>query len=795
LRESIRALRSGVAARRLAAATGRALALLVVLLSVPICPIWAAEAAETAGEPWTMAQAFVDRYCVDCHAGASAEAGLDLVALLSDPKAARAQPDSWQKMRQMLDFGAMPPEDVDQPDDAQRRAMVTWIDTQILALDCTGPTDPGQVTMRRLNRLEYNCTIRDLFGLDDYRGADDFPSDEVGAGFDNNADVLSLPPLLFEKLVRAAEAIAERVVPAPQLDSANPIAVTSDLQQWELSGAVQREEDRILLAGDGEAAAAVEIPSDGRYQMIIHAGAQQAGNESARLAIAVDGTTLLELTVDAPHSAGRDYLIPVAFSAGSHRVAMRLVNDYWNPNEPDPDRRDRNLWLFRLGIAGPIQHREKTPESGRILLEASYPSSEGTLAEGVERVTAQLLRRAFRRPPTEAETARYAGLVTGALAHGGTLEQGLQAVITAVLASPSFLYRIEDDAAWADLEPPYPLNDHQIATRMSYFLWSSMPDEELAAAADAGRLLDAQERSRHVLRMLDDPKSQALTTAFAHQWLNLRLLEDASPDPVRFPQFTDAMRRDMLRETELFFEEVVREDLSILDFIAGRYTFVNQRLAELYGIPGVTGDAFRRVALDGLPRRGVVTQPAVLLLTSNPTRTSPVKRGKWVMENILGTPPPDPPPNVPPLEEQSIETATVSFRQQMELHRASPVCASCHEQMDAIGFALENFDLLGRWRDREGNHPIDASGQFPSGERFSGPDELTQLLAQRSRMFATAMTRKMLTFALGRGLKHADNCVVDQIVARLEADGYRFSALVGGIVESRPFLYRNALGE
>lgn len=737
------------------------------------------------------AQDFFGKYCLDCHSQSNSEGGLNLEQY-ADVSAARQALDKWYKVRQMLDFGAMPPRDVEQPDDSLRAQIVHWIDLEVLQLDCSRPTDPGRVTMRRLNRLEYNNTVRDLFGLQDYRPADAFPSDEVGGGFDNNADVLSLPPLLFEKYVSAAEATARRVIPAP--DWKNVPSEDRKPYLFEFRGAVGNDGGRVLFSSDGEASVSLDVNAAGRYQIIVMAGAQQAGPEPARMAVDIDGHLLAELTIDAAENSLRDYVLPVSLPAGPRRISIRFTNDYWNPNDPSEGHRDRNLIVGGLKLRGPGPVEESVPEVARKFVETAYPSPGGTLADSVRAALPGLLTRTFRRPVTDEEVDRYVQLIWKTLEYGGNFEQGLQTVITGAMSSPSFLYRVEDDPSWAEQEPPYALNGYHLASRLSYFLWSTMPDDELMSAAGSGRLSDPAERERQVRRMLSDPKSESLIASFAHQWLNLRLLADASPDPAQYPQFTDAMRRDMLRETELFFQEIMREDRSILEFITGRFTYVNQRIAELYGMSGIEGEEFRRVSLDQLPRAGVVTHPGVLLLTSNPTRTSPVKRGKWVMENILGTPPPDPPPNVPPIEEAAKAAPQLSFRQQMELHRASPVCASCHEQMDAIGFAMENFDLLGRWRDKEGEHPIDASGEFPSGEKFTGPAELSQLLGTRSRMFASAMTRKMLAFALGRGLNYADTCVVEEIAAKLETSQYRFSALVLGIVESRPFLYRNAAG-
>jgi hypothetical protein len=371
--------------------------------------------------------------------------------------------------------------------------------------------------------------------------------------------------------------------------------------------------------------------------------------------------------------------------------------------------------------------------------------------------------------------------------------------------SPHFLFRVESDRdagrmrrgapiQGRDPQDPNkkrPLNDHELAVRLSYFLWSSMPDDELFRLADSGKLHQRDELEQQVRRMLKDPKSQALVQNFGAQWLNLRTLDEITPDRKRFTTFNDRLRRDMRTETEMFFAAVMREDHGILDFLDARYTFLNERLAKHYGIPGVQGDAFRRVQLTG-NRAGILTQASILTITSNPTRTSPVKRGKWVLENIFDQPPPDPPPNVPELDEKKIAAGNLSLRKQLEIHRANPVCASCHTTMDAIGFGLENFDAVGRWRDKDGKSPVDASGELPGGRKFNGPLELVAILKQRKADFAACFAKKMLTFALGRGLEYYDQCAVDQIATAAAKNDYRFSSFVLAVVKSEPFLLRRS---
>jgi hypothetical protein len=407
------------------------------------------------------------------------------------------------------------------------------------------------------------------------------------------------------------------------------------------------------------------------------------------------------------------------------------------------------------------------------------------------RIITDLARRAFRRPVASAEAAKYVALAQRAAQGEGSFEEGLAVGIQALLVSPDFLFRIERPAAAspgakADTRAYQPITQHQLATRLSYFLWSSMPDASLRRAADTGTLRRPAVLAAQVRRMLRDPRSQALAEQFGGQWLQFRALESTTRNRERFPEFEDYLRQSMRRETEMFVAHVIREDRSILDFLDARYSFMNERLARHYGIAGVSGPAFRRVDLTGTPRAGVVTQASVLTVSSYATRTSPVLRGKWILDNLLNAPPPEPPADVPNLDETAIGTAA-SMRDQMQAHRRNPTCASCHRKMDPLGFGLENFDAVGAWRTTDGNFPIDASGELPDGEEFDGPGELIAILSKQPRPFSECLTSKLLTYALGRGLEGYDRRTVKEIAARLPARKYRFSALVLEIVNSLPF--------
>ncbi len=584
----------------------------------------------------------LERFCGDCHFGEGAEGGLDFEKMMASPK---VDPfiGPWEKSYDMVRAALMPPASEDQPTPQQRREIAAWIDAQLQQLDCTVKR-PGRVTIRRLNRTEYNRTIADLVGID-FHPADDFPADDVGYGFDNIGDVLTLPPMLMEKYLRAAEEIVRRAMENPQ-------------------------------------------------------------------------------------------------------TRRRIV--FCRP--------------------GP----ELSPE------------------ECLQRILRRFATRAYRRPVREDELQRLVELVQRTRKGGATPKDALSVALQAVLVSPHFLFRVELDPPADDPDGIRPLNDYEIASRLSYFLWSTMPDERLFELASQGKLRDHDTLKKEARRMLVDPRAEALVQNFASQWLTLGRLERVERDRGRFPKFSDQLRRDMLEETLALFRYVMREDRSILEFLTADYTFVNERLARHYGIEGVQGDAFRKVALPP-QRRGVVTHASILTVTSNPTRTSPVSRGKWLMETILGTPPPPPPGNAAPLAEGKGAELLGSLRERLEQHRADPECATCHKQMDVLGFGLENFDAIGSWRTKDGRFPIDASGELPGGIRFSGPSELMMVLAEARRDdFCRGFTRKMLTYALGRGVVPEDRCTLERIRVELEQSGYRFSRLVEAIVTSDPFLYRAA---
>jgi hypothetical protein len=607
-------------------------------------------------------------HCAPCHAAPAARGGVTLTAFR--PGAVERDPIR-EKAAAAVRTGTMPPADRPPLSPAERDVLEAWFDAA--PAGGAGDAAPGErVGVRRLNRTEYNNTIRDLVGPD-LRPADDFPADDTGYGFDNNGDVLSLPPLLFEKYLTAAE----RVVDAAFRDAATR-------------------------------------------------------------------RRLLNPPPDVVPLALRKVVLPER-----DHVRNRLVLSKDDLPPPDPVGAERRR---------------------------AYP------------VLMAFADRADRRPATHDEVERLLRFVEDAVRTGEGAEHGTRVAFRAILCSPQFLFRIESGAGAAGGR----VNDFELASRLSYFLWSSTPDEELFAHAARGTLRRGNNLVRQVRRMLRDPKARALGESFAPQWLRTRGLKEFAPDPARFPDFDEPLRAAMAEETERFFDAVVREDRSVLDFLDADYTFVNERLARHYGLDGVRGDEFRRVSLAGTPRRGVVTQAAVLAVTSNPTRTSPVRRGRWLLDNILGAPPAAAPPGVEQLREAAEAGTTV--RQRMERHRTDPSCAACHAAMDPLGFGLESFDATGAARAHDGRVPIDASGVLPDGRAFDGPAGLRAVLSERRPAFARCLTEKLLTYALGRGLGRADRPAVADVARKLADNDYRFSALVLALVHSDPFQTRTGRG-
>lgn len=712
---------------------------------------------------------FLQKYCVDCH-GAGEHEGEFAFDKYRDLDALQRDRPVWTKVLQRLKSEAMPPADADQPPAEERARAVRWLDHALFYVDCGQPQDPGRVTARRLNKTEYNNTVRDLFGFE-FHPTDDFPADDTGHGFDNIADVLTVPSLLLEKYLGAAEEIAERVVRVH-----SPLYSRTRYSTKPKGNVRDQVEGKVLIVRGNTTHQSFEFPRPGQYAIRVQARLDRAGEVPAKMEVRVGTESVRTFEVKSAESL--DVLeTTIAAEQGPQRVSATLMED----------DDDQSLHVANIEVEGPLEFTDeerRTQPLVRVLPQADVSPADAARAN-----LKAFLPRAFRREVPAEECDRYVALALRSLDHGDSFDQAMSLALQAVLVSPHFLFRVEGGRRReAGVEM---LDDFALASRMSYFLWSSMPDDELVRLAGQNRLHEPDVFQAQTLRLLSDPRADALVANFAGQWLGLRTLttKDVQPDAAQFPDFDDQLRLDLWKETELFFGSVVRTNGSIYELLNGRYTFLNERLARHYGIEGVSGPEFRRVNFTAERRAGVLTQGSVLTLTSHPGRTSPVRRGQWVLTNLLGDPPPEPPPSVPALEQTQAANPTLTLRQQMERHRSDPACAACHQAMDAIGFGLENFDPVGRWRNQDGALPIDAAGALPTGETFDGPVELISILQRRKANFGRCLTEKMLTYALGRGLEWFDKCAVDEIMGRLEQDD-RFATLILGIVNSTPFQMR-----
>ena len=769
---------------------------------------------------------FLQVYCIDCHDADSREGELDLSGFDSLSSLEEGS-SSLQRVLEMVSFGAMPPHDVGQPSQGERQAFVELVDRTLFSVTCDLRPRPGKVTARRLNRSEYTYSIRDLFGTN-FNVAEGFPSDEVGAGFDNNGDVLSLSPLLMEKYLDAAELIASEVVidPAslPKLDrefASDQLLISGETQVGRFNGRFFKQDAYCWID--------FETPFEGRYRMSYSGGNSTRDSVNSRIGVFGEKGRLLafgEVKYYGGGGSSNTFHFDLELGKGQHRLFFQAIDANREPqlgvtefpsissfNESvvqsakavlsDPLKPDQRIQsdLFphmvrTIRVSGPqVIPKDALPPSHRSIVKRDARFQDGHWRDveiSASESLGPLLRRAFRRPVHQDELDRYVSLVAARTELGDTYYQGLQAAVAAILVSPKFLFRVESPSEHCvvNQDGSVSLTAFQIATRLSYFLWSSLPDEELLRVAEEGGF-DQRRFEKQLDRMLRDPKSDALAEQFAAQWLGLRNLETHEADTERFESFSDSLRKSMATETKMLFLHILRENLPITELLTADYSFLNAELAKHYKIDGVKGERFVRVSLGQSGRRGILTHGSVLTLTSYPRRTSPVLRGKWILENVLGTPPPEPPSNVPSLDESQSVSATASLRKQMEAHRSDPVCSSCHRVMDQLGFGLEEFDAVGIKRQMENtsNAFNDATGELPGGRRFTGAEELTILLGEtEARAFAKTTVHRMLTFALGRELSPEDRCIVDDIVRNTEASGYRLRDLISEVVQCRTFL-------
>ena len=751
---------------------------------------------------------FLDRYCATCHNQRLKTGGLSLAQL--DPAKPSGEPEVWEKVVRKLRTRVMPPPAAAQPPEADRLAILTSLETALDAEYANKPSPGRTDSLRRLNRTEYQNAIRDLLALD-IDAASLLPADESGHGFDN-VTVGDLPATLLNRYIAAAQKIGRLAVgSAPALQS-DTIQVAADLtQEDQLPG--------MPIGTRGGVSTSYTFPQDGEYdiQIVLARNLEGVvtGLREARpheLLVLIDREPVQTFTVQKTGDdtrADQDLKARVRVNAGPHNFAVTFVKEGSSLTDalrqPTESRYNDRRYprtvpgLSQVSITGPYapQGAGETPSRRRLFVcRPTGDAAEQGKAEEEKcaaTILATVMRRAYRRPVTKADVDEPLGFYRKART-GADFDAGIAAGLTAVLANPEFLLRVESDPKKVPLGGVYRVSDLELASRLSFFLWSSIPDDELLGVAIRGKLIQPAELEKQVRRMLADRRSFNLATNFAGQWLRLRNIDALAPSTTLFRDFDDNLRQAFRQETELFFDSVVREDRSVRTFLRSDYTFLNERLARHYGIPNVYGSRFRRVTLAPESKRGgLLRQGSVLAVTSYATRTSPVLRGVLVLRNILGAPPPSPPPNVPALDESTM-AANLSMRQRLAAHRENAVCASCHRSIDPVGFALENFDAVGQWRDFEvDGQAVDASGAVPGSAEFRGIEGLENALLAHPELFVSTITENLMTFALGRGVEYYDAPAVRKIVRDAGKDGYRFSSLILGIVKSAPFQRRQAL--
>lgn len=720
------------------------------------------------------------KYCVGCHSTDDPEANVDLEALRSTHIAQSGVLD-LRLLREMIHGEQMPPKRKPQPTAAERRMLTEWLDAAIAYVPVDARIDPGWFTTHRLNRAEYANTLRDLLELDAAAAAGiatRLPADDTGYGFDNIADVLSTSPLAVEQYLDVAERAIEAAL--------GPVVVFGDHAQVlrPLQGSTGRTLPRggFFLYSNGAASGSYTAPVTGEYKVRIRAWETPAGEERSKLSLRLDKREIEDAAVSGTQAEPQDFEWSVRLRAGTHTIAAHFTNDYYVK-----DKADRNLAIESISVAGPLDEASaERPAAWKRVFEAGAGAATEEARAGA--ILRAFATRAYRRPASDEQVGSLMKVYRSQREGGVEFEPAVRTSLAAALVSPNFLFRVAARSEEGGADGVHRLDGYELASRLSYFLWSSMPDEALLRAAGDGSLLTDEGLTGQVRRMLADDRSWAFVENFSGQWLQLRGLDRVAIDRSLFPAYDDALRADMKAEATLFFGDVLRSDRSVLEFVHSRATFLNKRLASFYGVPEVKGDQLRRVELpEGSPRGGVLTMGAVLTLTSNPSRTSPVKRGLFVLDQILGAPPPPPPPEIPPLEQAVAENPAATVRERLAAHVSDTRCAACHKRLDPIGLTFEHFDPIGRWREVENGQPVDSSGTLPGNIPLGGIDDLKRHLLKNSDQVVEAITAKVLVYALGRGTEPFDRPSIRRIAARTRAHGDRFPALIESVVLSDSF--------
>ncbi len=746
-----------------------------------------AQAPPPAGHPSTELQRTVTRYCFGCHNSQLKSGDVSLVGLKATDIPGSAE--TWERVLRKIRTGEMPPVGAPRPSPELAHNVTNYLEGELNRSAKEQP-DPGSPVIHRLNRAEYTNAIRDLLGYE-IENVSALPTDDSGYGFDNIGAVLSVSPLHMEKYLTMARRISSAAVgtsiPRPAIERyiAGHEAVTVNGDGLPLSYRTGMEIRR-------------NFPADAEYTILVRINGNPGANQPAPLLdVRVDGQRVklfdVKISTLEEQQDTRNFEVRLPLKAGTHHIVAGIPGEYakleggiLNPRQPVGQPVSRTINQVSIGyvlIGGPFNPTGVSDTESRKTIFSCRPTSQGQETACAQKIVQALARRAYRRPVTQADTAPLMKFYAEGRKEGKSFDKGIENAIRAMLVSPNFLYRVERSPKGSKPGSLQQITELELASRLSFFIWSSIPDEELLRTAEQGKLRANLEPQ--VRRMLADSRSSSLVENFAGQWLHLRNMRDWRPDPDKYPLFDDSLRSSMEKETELFFENILRKDRSVLEFLNADYTYLNDRLARHYGIDGVQGGFFRKVQLEG-DRGGILTHGSVLTVTSYPTRTSPVLRGKWILENILAAPPPPPPPDVPNLEDNA-EISAKDLRKALEQHRSNPACASCHSMLDPLGFSLEAYDAIGKFRKGE---EIDTSGQMPGGKEFSGASGLKTVLMERKEHFVECISEKLLTYALGRGLEHTDLPVVREIRRKTTEGDYRFSALTLAVINSVPFQMR-----
>jgi hypothetical protein len=763
-------------------------------------------------------QGVVSKYCVTCHNDRLKTAEVSLQNLDAAQPGAKAE--IWERVLRKLRSESMPPAGLPRPDRATYQSIVATLESGLDRAAETAP-NPGRPSIHRLNRAEYTNAIRDLLALE-IDGRSMLPPDDQAYGFDNIADNLSINPGLMDRYLGAARRIGRIAFGFPETDP--PVQVYK-IPKFYMQD--ERIEEDLPFGSRGGLSVDHYFPMDGEYTIKVklernHSEVLRGMTDKSQLEIRVDRERVKLFTVgglgkrplcyetntcpqnpDDLNQADDNLDVRLPLKAGTHQIGVAFINEQRAKPEGPQDFRP-TVWqfdskdlgsamVFTVAVAGPFNGQIPTDTPSRRALFVCRPTSAQDETACATKIVSTLARRAFRRPATKTEVDGLLAAYREGRARG-SFDHGIERALRAVLVDPEFLFRIERTPANVRPNTPHKITDIELASRLSFFLWSSIPDDQLVDLTVKGRLSEPAVLRQQVTRMLRDPRAKALADNFGSQWLLTRNVRLVTPNPDIFMEWDENLREAYQRETELFFESMLEEDRGLLELLTAKYTYVNEQLADQYGIPGIYGGHFRRVNLPAdSPRGGILGLGSVLMVTAYPDRTSPVLRGKWILENLLGTPPPPPPPDVPPLEDNNAATGTVlTMKQRMEKHRSKPQCAACHARMDPFGFALENFDAIGLWRSNEAGQPIDASSELPDGTKIAGPADLKNVILSRRFEFVSTVIEKLMTYGMGRGTEYYDQPVIRDILRDTAADGHRWSSVIQAIVASTPFQMRMA---